>query len=201
MIFGRSSADTSIDAMEQAAVADLERPLPELPSRPVNREKDELGSPNQILGWHVADGRKHTTVLRVVAIIAHHEVFAGRYIVNLCIIQGSVVAHLDDLMLPSIRQGLDVLSKQDDGPATFVVDIILDALARAGLIVNVENTVSHLYMIARQANHPLDIVGGVVGRELENRHVATLGGMEQYPPGEQRQPESQRVAAVPIGEF
>src|SRR6266446_10712285 len=108
MIFGKSSTDASIHAVEQAAVTDRERPLPQLPKsrRPVDREKDELGSPDQILSRHVADGRKHSAILRVVAIIAHHEVFAGRYSVNLCIVQGSVVAHLDDQMLSTIRQGL-----------------------------------------------------------------------------------------------
>src|SRR6266481_9130854 len=135
MIFGKSSTGASIHPVEQAGVADCERPFPQLPKsrRPVDREKDELGSPDQILRRHVTDGRKHTAILRVVAIIAHHEVFAGRYSVNLCVVQGSVVAHLDDRMLPSIRQGLYILGKQDDGTVAFAIEIILDALARAGL--------------------------------------------------------------------
>ena len=67
-------------------------------------------------------------------------------------------------MFYTIRQSLDVLGKQDDGPVAFVVEIILDALALARLIVNVKDAVFHLDMIAWQADYPLDIVGRIIGR-------------------------------------
>src|SRR5262245_7990711 len=104
-------------------------------------------------------------------------------------------------MLSSIRQSLDVLSERNDGPIAFSVEKILDSFARAGLVVNVKDAVFHLDMVARQTDYSLDVIGGIVGRQFENCHVATVGGMEQYPPGEQRQPERQRKAAIPVREF
>src|SRR5437879_13483534 len=123
MIFARSAADTSIDAVEQAAVANRERPFPQLPKsrRPVDREKDELGAPDQILRRHVADGRKHTAILRVVAVISHHEVITGRYLINLRIVQRPIVSHLDNQMLQSIRQVFDLLSEWYDCPVAFII--------------------------------------------------------------------------------
>src|SRR6266849_8335243 len=100
MICCRSSADTSIHAVEQPAVADCERPFPYLPEarRPVGRKEDELGPSDQILGRDVADGGKHAAILRVVAIITHHEVFVRRYLIDLSIVQRPIVSHLDDKM-------------------------------------------------------------------------------------------------------
>src|SRR6516162_2318405 len=52
-------------AAKQPAIANRERPSPELPKtrRAVGRKKDKLSASDQVLGWDVADGRKHTAIL------------------------------------------------------------------------------------------------------------------------------------------
>src|SRR6516165_306052 len=185
MICGSASADkiplcrplALAHAVEQPAIANRERPFPELPQprRPVGRKKDELGASDQVLGWDVADGGKHTAILRVVTIVTHHEVFAGWYIVDLSVVERTVVAHLNDPMLYAIRQGFDILGERDHRTIALVIEEILDTLAQTWLVVDVEDTVLHLDMIAGEADHPLDIIRGVVCRQLEHRHVAALG--------------------------
>src|SRR5271169_6655903 len=74
-----------VHAVEQPTIANRKRPFPELPQprRSVGRKEDELGPSDQVLGWDVADGGQHAAVLRVVAIVTHHEVVAGRYVIDL----------------------------------------------------------------------------------------------------------------------
>src|SRR5713101_3599770 len=150
MDYGRSSAGTSIHAMQQPAVANCERPFPQLPEarRSIGRKEDELGPSDQILGRDVADGGKHAAILRVIAIIAHHEVFVRRYLIDLSIVQRPIVSHLDDKVLPPIRQGFDILSERNNGTVAFVIEVIHDAFAGAWLDINIEDKVINLDLVA-----------------------------------------------------
>src|SRR5262247_3775173 len=95
----------SIDAAEQSTITNREWPFPEFPQpgRTVGREKDELCPADQILRRDITDRRQHAAVLRIVAIVAHHEVVTGGNGVDLRVVERAVVAHLDDQMFPPIR--------------------------------------------------------------------------------------------------
>src|SRR5712671_2182773 len=149
---GRSSAGTSIHAMQQPAVANCERPFPQLPEarRPIGRKEDKLGPSDQILGRDVADGGKHTAILRVVPIVTHHEVFVRRYLIDLSIVQWPIVSHLDDQVLPPIRQGFDILSEGNNGTVALMIEVILDTFARTWLAIDMKDTVFHLDLVAGQ---------------------------------------------------
>ena len=66
---------------------------------------------DQILERHVADAALvagEPRVARIVAIVAHHEIVAGRNLVDLGVVEGAVVAvDLDDFVFDAARQRLD----------------------------------------------------------------------------------------------
>src|SRR6516225_10031415 len=180
----RSAGAGSAHGVKQPTIANRKRPFPELPQprRPIGRKKDEFGPTDQVLGRDVANRGKNTAILRIVAIVTHHEVIAGRYVIHLSVVEGTIVAHLDDPMLHAIWQSFDILGERDHRTIAFAIKKILDAPARTWLIIDVEDAVFHLNMIARKADQPLDVIGRIVGRQLEHDHVAALGRMEEYPP-------------------
>ena len=76
-----------------------------------------------------------------------------------------------------------------------------DALARDRFAVQIDNAVLHLDMVARQADHALDVVRLVVPRQLEHHHVAALRFAAEDPAVEQRQSQRKGKAAVAVGIF
>src|SRR5207237_54457 len=70
----------SSDDRERPAPAYRPRPAPDVPGglAVADREEDDLGFADDILERYVADRRQHTAIGRVVAIVAHHEIVAGR---------------------------------------------------------------------------------------------------------------------------
>src|SRR6516164_4814507 len=158
----RSAGAGSAHGVKQPTIANRKRPFPELPQprRPIGRKKDEFGPTDQVLGRDVANRGKNTAILRIVAI----------------------VTHLDVPMLHAIWQSFDILGERDHRTIAFAIKKILDAPVRTWLIIDVEDAVFHLNMIARKADQPLDVIGRIVGRQLEHDHVAALGRMEEYPP-------------------
>ena len=70
------------------------------------------------------------------------------------------------------------------------------------LAVDVQHAVDHLDAVAGQADHALDVVGGVVLRQPEHHDVAALGLAEApIAAGEQRRRQRQRIMAVAVGVF
>jgi len=118
---------------------------------------------------------RFSAILRVVAIVPHHKVLSGRHLVDLSVIEWAVVAHLDDVMLHAVWQGFDILGERNHRTIAFAIEKILDAPARTGLIIDVEDAVLHLDMIAGEADQPFDIIRRIVGRQFEHDHVAALG--------------------------
>ena len=81
-------------------------------------------------------------------------------------------------------------------------DEIVDAFTFfTGFAVDVEHAVYHLDLVARQADHALDVVGLVVARQLEHDHVAAVGLLGPDAPGEQVGPEREGIAAVAVAVF
>ena len=56
-------------------------------------------------------------------------------------------------------------------------------------------------LVARQSDDALDVVGRVVARILEHRHVAALWQAAEDPPGERRPAERQRVTRIAVAVF
>src|SRR3954462_11402013 len=91
-------AHRSFYSLEKPAVADCERPFPDLPpaGRTVRREEQELRLADEILRRDIPDGRQHAAVLRIVTVVAHRKVVVRRYCIDRCIVERTVVADLDD---------------------------------------------------------------------------------------------------------
>ncbi|GJD69745.1 hypothetical protein MMMDOFMJ_2683 [Methylobacterium gnaphalii] len=100
---------------------------------------------------------------------------AGRYRVQLGIVPETVVAiTLDHAVLHTARKRLHVLrhlGRLAEGVGGFVIG---DLLALDRLTVDVEHARDHLDLVAGQADDALDVVGGVVLRQLEDGDVAAL---------------------------
>src|SRR5262245_58550225 len=71
--------------LEQPAPAHRPWPAPKLPSLLArgDGEEDDLGAPDQILQRHEADRRFHAAIGGIVAVVAHHEIVAGRDLIFL----------------------------------------------------------------------------------------------------------------------
>src|ERR1700724_1945360 len=80
-------AMTSADDREQPRPADGPRPVPDVPGRlaAFEREEDDAGVADQQVGCDVADVGK-AAVLGIIAIVAHHEVMAGRHRVDVRVV-------------------------------------------------------------------------------------------------------------------
>src|SRR5215813_3977363 len=73
----------SSDDREQPVPPHRPRPAPERPAALalMDREENDLGAADDVLERHEADLRG-AAVLRVVAVVAHHEIIAGRHLVD-----------------------------------------------------------------------------------------------------------------------
>ena len=101
------------------------------------------------------------------------------------------------------RQRFQILLQYDDRPA-FLVKVFAERPARHELVIDVKLAVTHLDVVARQPDDALYVIDRRIGRQLEDGDVAALRPLRKRqvnPPGEQRQPERQRIPAVAVGEF
>ena len=132
------------------------------------------------------------------------KIVAGRDRVELGLVPEAVVAvALDHPVDDAVGQRLHVL-RHLGGLAVGIRRLVIgDPLALDRLAVDVEHAVDHLDLVARQADHPLDVVGRVVLGQLEHRDVAALRLGRPDPAvgciGHIRQ--RQRVLRVAVGVF
>ena len=89
--------------------------------------------------------------------------------------------------------------------AVQLADIIPNPLARHRFAVEIEHVIPHLDVVARQADHPLDEVGGIVAGKLEHHHIAALRIAAQetalHVLAQRPGAEGESVAAIAIGEL
>ena len=86
------------------------------------------------------------------------------------------------------------------GPASSLRHEIADALARHFLAVDEKHAAAHGDLVARQTYQALDVVGGVVARQLEDDDVAALG-LGRKDAAAERDQVVERIAAVAVGEL
>src|SRR5215475_14452967 len=94
--------------MEQPIPAYRPRPVPERPRRLAlgDREENHLGATDEILERYVADGGHHAAVLRIVAVVAHHEVMARRHDIFDGVVVEAVVLAVERLIADTVGQRL-----------------------------------------------------------------------------------------------
>src|SRR5215469_10380366 len=134
---------------EQAVPAHRPRPAPHLPSvRAVtDREEDDFGAADDVLERHIADPaarRRHSAVVGVVAVVAHHEEMPGRYEVGRRVVVQGILDAIERLVADAIRQGLAPEPDSSWVLAHVAVDIVLRALAFHRDPVDVQQAVDHL---------------------------------------------------------
>ena len=156
--------------------------------------------PIRFLGRHVADLAEHPAVGRVVAVVAHHEIVAGRHGIDRRVVVEAVIGEIERGVAHAIRQGFaKLLDALHD--AVVVGDEIVDALARHRLAVDVEHAVDHLDAVARQPDHTLDVIDRVVLGQPEHHDVAALRLRGQETAGKERRRERERVVRIAVGIF
>ena len=79
--------------------------------------------------------------------------------------------------------------------------VVLDALALDRLAVDVEHAVAHLDLVARQADHALDVVGRLSRGSLKTTTSPRFGSRAEDAAREERRAEGERVAAVAVGKL
>jgi hypothetical protein len=94
-------------------------------------------------------------------------------------------------VLLAVRQRLDVPRFAHHVAACGVSHVVGDPFALDRLVVDVKHAPPHLDAVARQPDDPLDVVGAVVGRQLEDHDVAAFRRGEEYAARNQRQAEWQ----------
>src|SRR5206468_7896826 len=85
--------------------------------------------------------------------------------------------------------------------AGVLADEIGQALALDGLVVDVEQAFPHLNAVARQADHALDVIGGVVLRQAEHHDVTPVRLRAEDAAREQRRRQWNGIVAIAVGIF
>src|ERR1043165_2125617 len=172
-----------VDDRRDPLVADRPRPLPDFPPvrAAIGRKEDDLRLAHEIRGWNVPPIA--TAVVRIVAIVAHHEVMAGRHHIDLSVVRGPVGHPIQHVILFTVRQRLLVAGHVVRNAEFLRLDVICGADLGHGLAVYEELPVAHLNSVTRQADDALDVIGRIVRRKLENDHVTPVRiAPEDQPP-------------------
>ena len=102
----------------------------------------------------------------------------------------------------AIGQGLAILAdRAADAVRSHPCRDRPSALALDRHVVDMEHAVGDLDAVAGQADHPLDVIGLVVGRQLEDDDVAARRHTGENPPLERDRAEFVRLAAETDGEI
>src|SRR6516162_5939010 len=100
------------DNRKQPAPSNRPWPAPNHPSVLIfaNREKNDLRATNDVFEWNVTDSaapgwRRHPAVGRIVAIVAHHEIFAIGHHIDISVVPGSLVHKIQGRVAHPVGQG------------------------------------------------------------------------------------------------
>ena len=92
-----------------------------------DREKNDLSAADDILERHIADAaarRRHSAVVGVVAVVAHHEEMPGRHDVGRGVVVIGVLDPVERLIARSVRQGLAPTRDTERNRALVAIDEI-----------------------------------------------------------------------------
>src|SRR5262249_5878225 len=134
----------------------------------------DLDSPNEVFRRYVSHHAFDATVAGIVAVVTHHEIVAGGDAILFGVVVKSVLDHVERRVAHSVGQGLAPLLDVDLAPTVVGLNKILDLLALHGRAVDVQETVYHLDAIARQPDHPFDVVDRRVFRQTEYDDITAL---------------------------
>ena len=128
---------------------------------------------------------------------------ARRHGVDNGIVVEAVVDAIERLIADAVRQRLLPALHPRGGfrTAGVLADEIAQPLALHRLVVDVEQPLLHLDAIAGQADHALDVVGGVVLGQAEHHDIAARGFGAEDAPRKQGRRQRKRIVAVAVGIF
>ena len=127
----------------------------------------------------------------------------ARHGVDVGVVVEAVVDAIERFIADAVRQRfLPALDARGGvGAAGVLADEIGKPLALDRLVVDVEQAFPHLDAVARQADHALDVIGGVVLRQAEHHDVAAVRLRAEDAAREQRRRQRNRIVAVAVGIF
>src|SRR5262249_19802012 len=126
---------------------------------------------DEIFERDVADLRG-AAVLRIVPVVAQHEIVACRDRVDAGIVVETFVDKIERDVACAVRQRLAPLSPTRDAPARIGVGEILDPFALDRRAVEIERSLDYLNAIAGQPDHALDVVSRRLARQPEYHDIA-----------------------------
>src|SRR5262245_44331033 len=144
---------------KKAAQAERRWPAPDLPGSGTvaDREVDDLGTADNVLERDIANLIQDPAVGGIVAIVSHHEIVAGRNLVDRSVIERPILHEIGGLVARAARQRLAPAANPDRASRHVVgIDEILDTLARDRLAIEMEAAADHLDAVAGQADDAFD---------------------------------------------
>src|SRR6478672_4627897 len=161
---------------KQPAPTHGERPTPELPSvlAFIHGEEDKLRLADDILERNEAD-LTETAVGRVVAIIAHHEIMAGRDGIDLRVVCKTVLDEIERVIAFAVGQNFFPTLHRLLAHAFFVVNPRRRGLMLDWCAVEHDLSVNDLDLVTGQSDHALNVIDRRVLRQTEDDHIAAFG--------------------------
>src|SRR5262249_47957975 len=130
------------------------------------------------------------------------EEMVGRYLVDGRIVFETVRIERKGVIAHAVGERLAIALNLGFGAKGILGDVKTVGDARDRLAVDVNNGIDHLDLVAGKPDHPFDVVGRFVARQLEDDNVAAL---RQRAPetaeGRKILAEGQRETAVAVGVF
>src|SRR5215469_12345622 len=193
----------SVDHVSDTGPADLERPAPGCkPARRslIDGEEKQARAAYEIFLGHIAHAvaDAKAAIGRIVPVIAHHEIMFWGHdkdfgIIGLLITKetagfGELLSHI---RLP-VRQRLAILMHGhvlDLITAFDILDAVINTLAFDWHVIDIENAIFHLDLVARQAHKTLNEIGRIILGRLEYDDISPVRLRKKDPSAEKIEPQ------------
>src|ERR1700692_2028479 len=143
-----SRASRSVNEGEQPLPAGGFRPLPEFPEfrAAIGGEEDQFGLADKVLGWNVA--YIGAAVVGIVAVVAHHEVVAGRHNEDVGVVGRAVGIAVEHEIVFAVGERFAIARHMMADAELVGFDVIGRAHLGYRLVVDIELAVQHLDAVA-----------------------------------------------------
>src|SRR5258705_12510494 len=150
-------------------------------------EPDEEGLADDILVRHESPD---PAVARIVPVVAHHEIMARRHATDQAAVIVVAVAGMLEFHAAADVAGRFLLQNDFVFPAVEALEVarkvlqpfpglvVADLPARRDAALHREDLVAVFDPVARQADHPFDVIEPGIGRKAEPHHVAARGAAD-----------------------
>ena len=127
---------------------------------------------------------------------------AGGHLEDIGIVEEAApIVQLVNLVACAARQRLPIGHRPAAVACAEIDRLLADLFLLHRRAVDVKNTLQDLDFIARQTDHPLDVIGGIILRQLEDGDVAPFGFRAKDPSGNRHGAERERVSGIAVAVF